>query len=38
MDGGGMSLEGFKVNWVVWMELALGVLRPDLLAKVKILG
>jgi len=28
----------FKVSWVVWMELALGVLRPDLLAKVKILG
>ena len=28
----------FKVSWVVWMELALGVLRSDLLAKVKILG
>jgi hypothetical protein len=28
----------FKVSWVVWMELALGVLRPDLLAKIKILG
>ena len=28
----------FKVSWVVWMELALGVLRPDMIAKVKILG
>ncbi len=28
----------FKVSWVVWMEVALGVLRPDMLAKVKILG
>jgi len=28
----------FKVSWVVWMEVAIGVLRPDLLAKVKILG
>ena len=28
----------FKVGWVVWMEVAHGVLRPDLLAKVKILG
>ena len=28
----------FKVSWVVWMEVAMGVLRPDLLAKVKILG
>jgi len=28
----------FKISWVVWMELALGVLRSDLLAKVKILG
>ena len=28
----------FKVSWVVWMELALGVLRSDMLAKVKILG
>jgi len=28
----------FKVGWVVWMEVAHGVLRPDLIAKVKILG
>jgi len=28
----------FKVSWVVWMEVAIGVLRPDMLAKVKILG
>ena len=28
----------FKVSWVVWMEVAIGVLRPDMLAKVKILS
>ncbi len=28
----------FKVSWVVWMEVAIGILRPDLLAKVKILS
>ena len=28
----------FKISWVVWMEIAMGVLRPDMLAKVKILG
>jgi len=28
----------FKVSWVVWMEVAIGILRPDMLAKVKILS
>lgn len=28
----------FKVGWLIWMELAIGILRPDLCVKVKILG
>ena len=28
----------FKVGFVCWMEVAMGVLRPDLLAKVSITG
>lgn len=28
----------FKVGWLIWMEIAIGVLRPDLAVKIKILG
>ena len=28
----------FKTGWLIWMELGMGVLRSDCLAKVKILG
>src|SRR5690606_4103564 len=28
----------FKTGWLIWTELGMGVLRPDAIAKVKILG
>lgn len=28
----------FKVGWLIWMELAIGILRPDFVVKIKILG
>lgn len=28
----------FKVGWLIWMELSIGILRPDLCVKINILG
>ena len=28
----------FKTGWLVWSELGQGITRPDILAKIKILG
>jgi hypothetical protein len=28
----------FRTGWLVWMEIGMGVLRPDCLAKIKIVG
>jgi hypothetical protein len=28
----------FKTGWLVWMELGMGVTRPDIIAKIRILG
>ncbi|MBC8553979.1 MAG: hypothetical protein H8D23_30585 [Candidatus Brocadiales bacterium] len=28
----------FKVGWLIWMELSIGILRPDLCVKIKLVG
>ncbi len=28
----------FKVGWLIWMEIAIGILRPDLCVKIKLVG
>ncbi len=28
----------FKVGWLIWMEVAIGILRPDLCVKIKMVG
>ena len=28
----------FKTDWLVWSELGQGITRPDIMAKIKILG
>jgi len=28
----------FKVGWLIWMEVAIGILRPDLCVKIKMIG
>jgi len=28
----------FRVGWLIWMEIAIGILRPDLCVKIKLVG